>query len=396
MGGEWLFWGVEAKTFAYALILLSFAAAFRGQRWRVAGFGALATYFHFLVGGFWVLWALALHLYVHRDWRSTIKGLTGYAVAVLPMVVLVAIEEFSHHGIVHPAGMPTADYIYSIIRHPHHTAPFSVGKFLDIWLPKALVFALIFPVAASMAVMGRSRKLKAMAWLVAGLSAYLWLALGISWFDRHTGHLGKFYLFRSGAMSLLLAFILVSVFRCTLRKYENDRIRIARQAVMVIVAIWAIKTGILGGYLLPTLRYGGPPKGLDAKAIRQVANKDDVILVEPSIDRAVVPRLLDRPTLVNDKFIPTNPADIYRWYSYMQWRDAFFKSGCGDDLHWIAPVKFILIPNRQGQSQVVDNCGPVVWSNDRYALIRVRHPAASMELKPDASHALSNRMANSE
>src|SRR5689334_9307716 len=53
-GGEWLFSGVEAKVLAYALVLLGLALTITGRDLlAVALVFAIATYCHFLVGGFW-------------------------------------------------------------------------------------------------------------------------------------------------------------------------------------------------------------------------------------------------------------------------------------------------------------------------------------------------------
>jgi len=368
---EWLFLGVEGKTMAYAFVVFSLASAFRGQRWRTAGFAAVATYLHFLVGGFWTICAFAVHAFMTRDWRNALKGCLGYTVLIVPMIVVVLVEQLGGPTAIRPVGFPPADFIYSFMRAPHHVGPYADGKFLTVWLPKALVFAGIFPVAALLALKGKSRELKATAILVAVICVYLWIALGVSWFDRNTGHLGKLFLFRSSALTLLLAFTLPSQLRLTLRQYEVNWFRIGRQSAMVVVALWAIRTGILKDYLLPTLRYGGPPKGLDGLAIQHVTKKDDIILVEPTIDRSAVPRILDRPTLVNDKFVPTNARDIYRWYAYIEWRKKLFETGCSSSMHWMAPVKYLLIPNRKSERLSIENCGPVVWSNDYYMLIRV-------------------------
>ena len=53
IGGEYIFGGVETKTFAYAGVFFALGAIVRGRARLAVGIMALATYFHFLVGGFW-------------------------------------------------------------------------------------------------------------------------------------------------------------------------------------------------------------------------------------------------------------------------------------------------------------------------------------------------------
>ena len=50
--GEWLFSGVEPKTLAYPAAIFAIAWASQGAGGRALSAAALATYFHFLVGGF--------------------------------------------------------------------------------------------------------------------------------------------------------------------------------------------------------------------------------------------------------------------------------------------------------------------------------------------------------
>ena len=63
IGGEWLFNGYEAKVVAYVLVLAALRIVLTRERVTVAALlFASATYFHFLVGGFWCLAAMALRV----------------------------------------------------------------------------------------------------------------------------------------------------------------------------------------------------------------------------------------------------------------------------------------------------------------------------------------------
>ena len=63
IGGEWLFDGYEAKVTAYVLVLAAITLVLAREQLIVAALVfAASTYFHFLVGGFWFLAAMALRL----------------------------------------------------------------------------------------------------------------------------------------------------------------------------------------------------------------------------------------------------------------------------------------------------------------------------------------------
>ena len=57
--GEWIIKGVEAKVFAYILILFALAYADTKNLKKCLIFIVLASYFHFLVGFFWGIVTLA-------------------------------------------------------------------------------------------------------------------------------------------------------------------------------------------------------------------------------------------------------------------------------------------------------------------------------------------------
>ena len=57
---EWMFAGVEGKVFAYAAVFASIGLAWRDKDLAAVAFAGLATYLHFLVGGFWAVAVIGL------------------------------------------------------------------------------------------------------------------------------------------------------------------------------------------------------------------------------------------------------------------------------------------------------------------------------------------------
>ena len=119
MAGEWLIGGVEAKGFAWALVLMGLERLLRG-RWNgaLACFGA-GTSFHALVGG-WGGVAAGLAWLLegkHRPRLGTLwPGLLAGVLLALPGLIPVARLNWG----VDPESVRQAYQIYVEIRLPHH------------------------------------------------------------------------------------------------------------------------------------------------------------------------------------------------------------------------------------------------------------------------------------
>src|SRR5262245_7889348 len=91
---EWMFAGVEGKVFAYAAIFASIGLAWRDKDFAAVGVAALATYLHFLVGGFWAIAVIGLIGLKSGNVLRTAKALFAYAVLCLPIFTILVYEWF--------------------------------------------------------------------------------------------------------------------------------------------------------------------------------------------------------------------------------------------------------------------------------------------------------------
>jgi len=99
---------------------------------------------------------------------------------------------------------------------------------------------------------------------------------------------------------------------------------------------------------------------------------DRLFLIEPGFedpDHLRLHRLIPRPTLVSAKFVPSNPADILRWHSYVDIRDQLFTKGCVVQTQ--VPVRW-LVTFKRGSAARLANCGTPVWPKGAGALIARR------------------------
>jgi hypothetical protein len=370
MGGEWLFNGVEAKVISYCLVLAGLYMAATGPSFLAPTLlFAQATYFHFLIGGFWFCAAMAGRLVEdRRELPRVLASAALYLVAVAPLFAVIAWSRLADgRAFIPPADLPSPDIIYSIIRTPWHVAPFlDLDSFLMQWLPGCVSAAVML--AACLVV---ARKPEAARWKVttvwlAGLLAYLFVALAASYIDRDSGMLGKFYLFRPAALILLLwlAFVMAYLAAAGLRGWTAARL-VALALLAPVFLIGAVDR-IQGDRQRAHL--AGEKSAL-AAALAERAAPGSVVLIDPQIEWSYLDfeRRTGYPSLVAFKFMPTNDPQIVEWYRRMEFRRTLFEQGCTANAAY--PVDFLLTTPEHAAA-LAASCGPVVYATDDVALLR--------------------------
>lgn len=371
MGDEWIFKAAEAKSFAYALVFAAIGFLLGGRRWLAVSLAVAATYVHVLVGGFWFVFMLAVLLGMGSGLRSAARLFGWYAICVLPMVGLIAYEQLFSlaGGPSESADGLSPSYIYSIFRLPHHAAPFEDPR---TW---AKGFAANLALLLSLVAMRSAARdhLKALVQGLILVSVFLFLALGLSYLDRHSGILGKFYLFRPSALLLLLS---TMAGFALLRQSLPSGHRALRAAIAGPVIL------LFAAHVLATPARQVLDKTTEdmrelATRIQAVTKRDDVVLIQPTRDlschgrsreTAMLPRLLDRPTLVSWKYLPSLPADVIEWYERFRFAERTFAGSCPEAADY--PVDYLLYLELDNPA-AARLCGATVWTDGRRALVKV-------------------------
>jgi hypothetical protein len=361
-GGEWFIGGVETKTFSYGFGLIALAATLEQQTLRPAIWCAVATYFHFLVGGFWIGCNALLILFIWKSPRRAGEFVALLALLISPIITEIAGDIFRASSVVPPPGLPPADYIYSILRASHHVAPFANSGWARPVGAALLASAFI---AAMLMSWGRKSDppLKSFAFTVACLALCIPAAFVLSWFDRETGFFGKFYLFRPVSPILLLSLFALSAFWRTHTDNNREPRIIPSILIIAVLAVSVLK----GNFRASATRISDSILIL-AKAMRENTGSDDPILTDPSIDEEPsLPRISERSTIVNWKFVPTNPAQIYRWWILIQFRQRVFAGYCpatGSAIRYVVATR--------ATEYFVAKCGQTVWRNQYHTLIKLK------------------------
>jgi hypothetical protein len=372
VGGEWLFSGYEAKVAAYILVLFALRLIFTRERLTAPVLLlALATCWHFLVGGFWFVAMMALRLLDCRTLRPVARAAGLYMLLVSPLFVVIFWSRLVDHSAAQATDVPPPDVIYSIIREPHHQTPFlSWEYFRDHWLPG---YAMALPMLLScvwFASHAAIHRFRVMAWWLAGLLAYLVLILGPKFLDRDSGVLGKFYLFRPSSLIELLWLMLALAF---VAKAAGRRAWLVR--VVLLATIGPVFCYVQGGRVLQeieTARIAESRKAPVEQAVRQLIPAGDVVLIDPDVEMNWLDfeRRTGRPAWVMWKFAPTNDAELITWYRRIEARWAVFQQKCGQDISIAHQIFLLTTP--AAASRLTANCGAELLRAGPWVLIESR------------------------
>jgi hypothetical protein len=302
------------------------------------------------------------------DIRVAFRPFFGYLVSVLPLAGVIVYDQLVAGSSGSPAHALSASYLYSIVRVPHHVAPFASLYELGFWLHGVFASIGLLLALVLLALKGKPAERPLVIW-IALLLSYLLIAFALSPLDLKSGIFGQFLPFRPSAVTLLFAILAFVLAYRWLDDGVNSRfadtLRKAALLAILPVFVWSgakdhIKTiGLGSGYkdLGPALAF-----------IATHAGPDDIVLTDPNSDMtplgADLPRLVPRPTLVSFKFAPQTPADIYRWWDLLQFRKAVLAGQCptAED----PPVRYILYVDRPKEED--PKCGHVVWRSSHFMI----------------------------
>ncbi|MEQ9640869.1 MAG: hypothetical protein RIM84_12675 [Alphaproteobacteria bacterium] len=380
----WLFAGIEAKIFAYVAVLAAIARASRGGPISAVLLVALATYFHFLVGAFWAGAILLLMALQGTAPRRVARFALLYVVAVIPVLVLLIHQQFI------VADPDVADLgvslneIYTVIRNAHHTAPFASTQRLGYWLPGFVLVIAAIPVLLLLARRGEPPRRTLFIWL-ALLHGYLVAVYVLSYLDRDTLILARFFVFRPNSLILLLSLLV-------LMQWIVDRLSGPVRSALIgpmllLAAVYAGPRIVSAGQVMSqhgrlpaAFEFADPDVHVLIDWLRANTAPDAVVVVEPTSANDFDPawiafeRLIGRPTLVSFKFVPTSKADLARWYRLVLWRRDVFAAGCARLAEEPADYLVTVLP---ATLKTASDCGTVVWSRGDYGVVSIADRARS-------------------
>ncbi|HEV2971575.1 MAG TPA: DUF6798 domain-containing protein [Pirellulales bacterium] len=390
MAGEWVIGGVEAKGFAYVLVLLGLEAIVRGRwnrAWLLLGG---ASCLHVIVGG-WATVAAGLAWLTAGDDRPPIRamlpGLFGGLVLAMPGLWFALSLT---HG-VDADTLHQANAIYIWQRLPHHLAAdrFKEGfpsRHLMMW-GLWLVLVTVAPADA-----GQRR----FRWFV---SAAMFLALigyGLVWFaawdQDSAGTLLRFYWFRTSDVFIPLGVAMVGL-------WFVDQMGQTRP---VARRLWLAGLIAVAGYDLWTQGRHLPLSLIDSDVAFVVPRADKDLAYDDWLqtcrwikehtdpqDQFLTPRMAatlrwyaDRAQVVNWKDIPQDAAGIVEWWKRIL--DVYTLAQENppkwlDSLAWLSPARLNELAQKYHAQYTIVQLGPdiprltakAVFGNNSYAVYRL-------------------------
>lgn len=392
LGQEALFAGIEPKCLAYPCVFLGFTGIFRQRFYPVIFWLSLATYFHFLIGIFWFVFALFFQWIHQRNLSRLIRQFGIYSLIIVPLLIIIFLSQLA------PVtneflSSPSVDWIYSSFRAPHHTDPFVNPVQFKQWYDNGIVFLIgLTSIVTIFYKQTDYLEKKAFRWLLF-LYSYLWIALLITYFDQGSV-LGKFYLFRPSSLILFftLCFIVQYIQVQRIQKTELIQLTIIILMVSLILpttithiliyerieaiftqkapihSAWRIAKDIFYNYEDTHVYYHFSGK---VTSLISRTPKTEIFLIDPQLEAEQkylsFERRFNRPTLVTYKFVPTSPNEIKRWYFLQQQKQQLFTKGCPAKIIQDYNIHYLVTHLENNQ---VNNCGKIIYRRG-FKLIKI-------------------------
>jgi hypothetical protein len=371
--GEWLFKGVEPKVFAYPFILIATAELLQQRLIRACVFLAVATHMHLLVGGFWTIILAISALALHRNLRAMLLPSAIYALAVLPLLAILISTGYldTQHA---AAGAPSASWISTYIRMPHHATPWIDRYTVLSWLPSILALLVLTVISTKMRHWLTQAGAQLSVVVVAG-GCFLFLALMATALDP-SGSIGSTTPFRPS--SLVLFYFLMLMILLLQAVAEPRRWQLTASTVMLLAAFLAPGIGLnalrpIRDELRARAEFGA------LLSFAQKTPVDTMFLIWPDLEPSLYwfERESHRPLLIVRKFIPARGASVREWYKRRTFQDQVFAGGC--PLPTTYHVDVLIVPAALASRYAA--CSSVVASREEYAVLDLR-PAADRQMNP--------------
>src|SRR5262249_52789997 len=150
---------------------------------------------------------------------------------------------------------------------------------------------------------------------------------------------GPLYLFRPASLILLLTLMLGVLWLRQLIGVAESRgpivaLMLAMLLSLSVVRVSSASYDLLVAPQLPLEKSLKPQDRAVIDWVRDHTEPDAVVVLEPTNDTnwgfpwMAFERLIQRPTLVSYKAIPTLKHEMLRWYALVQWRIAVFQGAC--------------------------------------------------------------------
>ena len=392
--GEWILRSLEAKTFAYAFLLLALVLLYERRFIISALFLGLSVSFHVLVGGYGTFAFLAVLLFDSPRYKPSFRVFTwavaGYLLCASPGLISIA-RNLARTDI---SDTVRAGLIYVHARVPHHVLPSNWVKEYGngLWRPVIKVvpsaalcfFALLRPAKPFQRTLG-----------IFTLSTVIFALLGFGLFFMDKTHLLKYYFFRLPDVMLpfsafLLVFSYLSAWNPGRFSRYLPRIRtFTGITISVLLLVWAAIpfTREMVRFVRDPLYfvYGGnveSPKRQMFEWIKMHLAEDATFIIPPREERFYVGA--ERAQFVSYKHSPQAEEEILEWYERMVFLNngepfrnlEIDKTSLAENYERLSASNLLSIQRKYDMDYYIgtparDLPFPVVFRNDTYVIYEI-------------------------
>jgi hypothetical protein len=322
--GEWMLKALEAKTLAYAFLLLALILLYERRFVASALSLGLSVSLHVLVGGYGTVTLLAVLVFDSPRLRPSFRVFAWAVAGYLVAASLGLISIVRNLATTDAENAVRAGLVYVRSRVPHHVLPSNwvaeYGK--DLWRPVAKV--VLSAALCSFAVLRPARPFQRTLAIFA-LSTSIFALLGFGLYFTDNIHLLKYYFFRLPVVMLpfsafLLAFSYFSTWNPDRLLRDLPKVRfVAGIAVSALLVLWAaipFARGLLTLIRDPSYFVCGEslesPKRHMYQWIKTHLPHNAIVMIPPLEERFYVGA--ERAQFVSYKHSPQSEEDILEWY----------------------------------------------------------------------------------
>lgn len=315
---EWIFGGFEPKSLAYVMLFFSLYFLLKGKNIHAMIALAAATWFHFLVAG-WFFLVVFIHWMIEKvSLKDLFRRSLWYAIPVLPVVIILLL---SFKNV--PSEQDGVKYNW-IITHFGNAVHLSLFKSME-WFGKDYLQGILLMVAAGLVGLtifkeredNLFRQLNRINLIIMALIV---LFIPVSYFDRD-GFFMRFFPFRQAALALLFTLILGVVFlREEIIVVSENIVRLQRIAGWMVLAV-VVYTAAVNGYKA-LRKESSKMEALEKYVIDHTQPGEVFLFYYPEELMSYFPQKTEfsfsrktrRDVFFSCKFIPYGGKNTYEWY----------------------------------------------------------------------------------
>jgi hypothetical protein len=339
--GEWVYKHIEEKSIAYIFIFFALYYLFKNKPLKSTLFTAAATFFHFLVGGWFFIISLIFYAVNKKSFKELLIYSGLYILILLPFIIYLGkVYLVNNESVI--SGIHTG-WIYAYYRLPNHIGIFrDLAYFKNQHLEGVLTAFALFLLCIFYFRKFKRHDIQVLNTLNIIIFIQQFIFIIVAWFDKN-GILLKTYPFRTSALTAFFMWLEIglifkyygswSIFNALsarLRIFKNKKflerklLYASRMNLFLLVIFFAYFLFECSETISTGNREDPPPDEAMQKVINfaktETVSKSVFLIFDDKWHPSFI-RRSNREKFVVYKFVPTESKIIYEWYDRLMWKE---------------------------------------------------------------------------